>query len=95
MRDLYESGEHKISAYYWCFGFSADSKFLATGQEGGDVKVGFLNKVISSYFELLQIWIISQIKGVLEAYSSMDVLYALSMSPRMASGLPLVLTIGW
>ena len=46
MKDLYESRDDDVSEYC-CLGFSADSKFLATGQVNGDVKVCFLKQAIS------------------------------------------------
>ena len=40
MRDLYKSVNGNPPAFL-CLGFSADGKFLATGEEDGDVKVAF------------------------------------------------------
>ena len=40
MRDLYKSREVE-AALILCLGISPDSKFLATGEENGEVKVSF------------------------------------------------------
>ena len=48
MRDLYESEDNDSDVpRYWCLGFSADGKFLATGQVNGHVKVGFPKQTIA------------------------------------------------
>ena len=41
MRDLYKSGINDKAPGYWCLAFSVDGKFLATGEQDGDVKVVF------------------------------------------------------
>ena len=45
MRDLYKSANDQVAGY-WCLVFSADGKFLATGESDGDVKVAF-SKVVN------------------------------------------------
>ena len=42
MKDLYKSGNNKTSSFS-SLGFSANGKFLATGEYDGDVKVAFSN----------------------------------------------------
>jgi len=40
MRDLYHD-EKNLLPGYWCLRFSPDSKFLATGERDGNVRVSF------------------------------------------------------
>ena len=40
MRDLYESSKNETRPI-WCLSFSPNGKFIATGDEKGDVKVSF------------------------------------------------------
>ena len=85
MKDLFESGDDKMPSYYWCLDFSADKKFLATGQEGGDVKVSFVKQAISpSATQPLQIWIVTE-RRVRNTFKHDRTVHSLHFSPNVQS----------
>jgi WD40 repeat protein len=79
MKDLYY--DEKSLPPYMCLGFSPDSKFLATGEADGNVRVRFPIPPCVTAQYLLQVWIISQ-RRVRNTFRHWDIVSALNFSPN-------------
>ena len=81
IKDLYE----KSLRQYTCLGFSPNSKYLATGENNGKVRVRVSNSSVMLFLlsdiVLPQIWIISQ-RRVSRAFRHGDCIYGLHFSPN-------------